>query len=386
MILHVDMDAFFASVEQLDHPELMGKCVIVGGTSNRGVVAAASYEARKFGVHSAMPMYQARRKCPHAIMLSPRHKRYSEISSFVMSTLESFSPLVEQVSIDEAFLDISGCASIYGTPLEIGRKIKDKIRSSVHLTCSVGIAPLKFLAKIGSDLDKPDGLKYIKIDEVEEFIRTLSIRKVPGVGPQTEKCLDRLGIRTLGDVKRYSEKQIVNHLGKYGVRLYELTSGIDRSMVHSGRPVKSVSSEETLTVDTLDKSLLKKYLLRQAEDVGRQLRRESLKAGTVILKIKLSDFTQKSRQKQLMHRTNASEVIYRASVNLLDAYPLSEPVRLIGVGASDVSPKSGPVQLTLFAQPEKDTCKWEKIDRTVDAITEKFGRDSIRKAALKDDE
>lgn len=386
MILHVDMDAFFTSVEQLDHPELKGKCVIVGGTSNRGVVSAASYEARKFGVHSAMPMYQARQKCPHAVILSPHHRRYSEISSIVMSALESFSPVVEQISIDEAFIDISGCESIHGMPLEIGKKVKHKIFDTVHLTCSVGIAPLKFLAKIASDFQKPDGLTCISPDAVEEFIKGLPISKIPGVGPQTEKQLDRLKIYTLGDVRRYSEKQIIKHLGKYGRRLYELASGIDGSAVRADRPVKSVSGEETLPKDTLDKNLLKRYLLKHAEDVGRELRKQGLKAKTVTLKIKLSDFTQKSRQMQLVHQSNSSEIIYKASIKLLEAFPLSKPVRLIGVGASDFSVKSGPVQLTLFEQPGKESGRWEKVDRTVDAITEKFGPEAIKKAVLKDDE
>jgi DNA polymerase-4 len=386
MILHVDMDAFFASVEELDHPELKGKCVIVGGTSNRGVVAAASYEARKFGVHSAMPMFQARRKCPHAVFLKPRHRRYGEISSVVMSVLESFSPLVEQVSIDEAFVDIGGCESIFGSPLETGAKIKKKIHETVCLTCSAGIAPLKFLAKIASDLNKPDGLTYISPRQVDAFIHDLSIRKVPGVGPNTESRLARWGIQTLGDVKRYSQKQIVGRLGKYGVRLYELASGIDRSTVQSERPVKSVSSEETLSSDTLDKDLLKKYLLKHAGDVGRELRSQALRAGTVILKIKFSDFTQKSRQIKMEHHTDSTEIIYQTAARILDAFPLNRKVRLIGVGASDFFSADRPVQMSLFTQPENSSAKWEKLDRAVDAISEKFGREAIRKATLKDDE
>jgi DNA polymerase IV len=386
MILHVDMDAFFASVEQLDHPELKGKCVIVGGTSNRGVVSAANYDARKFGVHSAMPMFQARQKCPQAVFLKPRHKRYSDISSIVMSVLESFSPLVEQVSIDEAFVDIAGCESMHGTPLEIGAKIKRKIYNTVHLTCSVGIAPLKFLAKIASDLDKPDGLTYIPPDEVDSFIRALPIRKVPGVGAHTGEQLERLGIKNLGDVRRYSEKKIVERLGKYGRRLYELASGIDRSSVHAEHAVKSVSSEETLSVDTTDKELLKKHLLKHADDVGRELRSQELKAGTVFVKIKFYDFTQKSRQLKMEQYTDSTEIIYQTAVRLLEAFSLNKKIRLIGVGASELSSEGRPVQLSLFTQSKNNTAKWEKLDRAVDAISEKFGRRAIQKAALKDKE
>jgi DNA polymerase-4 len=379
------MDAFFASVEQLDHPELKGKCVIVGGTSGRGVVAAASYEARKFGVHSAMPMFQARQKCPHGVFIKPRHKRYSEISSVIMSALESFSSLVEQISIDEAFVDISGCGSLFGSPLEVGKKIKEKIDDTVHLTCSVGIAPLKFLAKIASDLEKPDGLTLIGTDRVESFIKDLPIRKIPGVGPNTEGQLARLGIKKLGDVRRYTEKQIIDRLGKYGVRLYELASGIDRSAVDPEHEVKSISSEETLFTDSSDKHLLKKHLLKHAEDVGRELRSQELKAGTVVLKIKFSDFTQKTRQTQMEGRTNAAEIIYQTAVKLLDDFPLSKQVRLIGVGASDFSSTGKPVQMSLFDRPKITAAKWEKLDRAVDAISEKFGHDAIIKATLKDD-
>jgi DNA polymerase IV len=384
VILHVDMDAFFASVEQLDHPELKGKCVIVGGISGRGVVSAANYEARKFGVHSAMPMFQARQKCPQAVFLKPRHKRYSEISSIVMSVLESFSPLVEQVSIDEAFVDIAGCESMYGSPPEMGAKIKQKIFDTVQLTCSVGIAPLKFIAKIASDLDKPDGLTYISLRHVESFIHDLPVRKVPGVGAHTGKQLERLGINKLGDVKQYTEKQIVETLGKYGVRLYELASGIDRSAVHPDRPVKSVSSEETLSVDTPDKNLLKKYLLKHAEDVGQELRSQEIKAMTVTLKIKFSDFTQKSRQIKMDQYTDATEIIYQTASRLLDDFPLNKKVRLIGVGASDFFSADRPVQLSLFPQSKNSRFKWEKLDRAVDAISEKFGRDIIQKAVLKE--
>jgi len=385
MIIHIDMDAFFASVEQLDNPELSGKCVIVGGETNRGVVAASSYEARKFGVYSAMPIFQARQKCPQGIFVPPRRRRYQGVSKIIMSLLESFSPLVEPVSIDEAFVDITGCEKILGEPLEIGRKIKQKVRETVGLTCSVGIAPLKFLAKIASDMDKPDGLTIIPPEDVPRFIHDLPVRKVPGVGANTEKTLERMGIKTLGDARAYSEKQLLDRLGKFGKRIFELANGIDRSTVKVDRPVKSVSSEETLERDTRDKTLLRRHLLEQSEDVGRQLRRHGLKAKTVTLKVKHSDFKQITRQTTLPRHTFSSEKIYQASVTLLDAYKLTQPVRLIGVGASDLSAKDHPFQMDLFSQPDKSTDKWEKIDTTVDAIAEKFGKGTIKKAGLTGD-
>lgn len=383
MILHVDMDAFFASVEQLDHPEFAGKCVIVGGDANRGVVCAASYEARKFGVHSAMPMFQARRKCPHGVFVRPRHRRYAEISAEVMALLGSFSPLVEPVSIDEAYVDIAGCGTAFGEPAVIGQKIKEKIRAHLNLTCSVGIAPLKFLAKIASDMRKPDGLTVIVPEDVENMIAALPIDRVPGVGPRTGRQLDRLGIRTLGDVRRYTEQQMIARLGKYGGRLYELSCGIDRFEVRPDRLAKSISSEETFAEDTRDRSILNRYLLKHAEDVGRDLRKEGVKAKTVNVKIKFSDFTQVTRQVQLERPTASSEIIYRAAVKLVEGFPLVKPVRLIGVGASDFMAKAGPVQLSLFSQPENNAAKWEKADRAMDAIFEKFGRRAIMKASLR---
>ncbi len=383
MIIHVDMDAFFASVEQLDNPEIADKPVIVGGTSNRGVVAASSYEARKFGVFSAMPIFQARQKCPQGIFIGPRGWRYKEVSVHVMSILSSFSPVIEQVSIDEAFMDVAGCESMFGTPTEIGVKIKQKIKSDVHLTCSVGIAPLKFLAKIASDMDKPDGLTVIAPDEVDAFIKTLPVSKISGVGKQTARHLEKMGIVILGDVKRYTREKIVARLGKYGNRLYELGNGIDRSEVNVHRSVKSISTEETLAVDIIDVERLKKYLLKHSEDVGRQLRQKGRKARTVTLKIKHSDFKQVTRQTKLPYYTFSSEKIYKAAVNLLENYPLSKPVRLIGVGASDLDDKKQAVQMDLFSGSDGGVGKWEKVDTTVDAIVEKFGKDVIIKAGLK---
>ena len=385
MIIHVDMDAFFASVEQLDNPDIFGKPVIVGGTSNRGVVAASSYEARKFGVYSAMPIFQAKQKCPQGIFIRPRGYRYKEVSIHVMSILSSFSPVIEQVSIDEAFMDVAGCESIFGNPCEIGFKIKRKIEQNIGLTCSVGIAPLKFLAKIASDMYKPDGLTYIAPNEVVTFISTLSVEKISGVGKQTAGHLRKMGIVTLGDVKKHTREKLLTRLGKYGNRLYELANGIDRSTVNVYRPVKSISTEETLTADITDKVRLRKYLLKHSEDVGRQLRGENRKARTVTLKIKHSDFKQVTRQKKLPAYIFSSEKIFQVAVNLLEDYLLRKPVRLIGVGVSDLDDKKKAVQMDLFSGSDCGVEKWERVDTAVDAIAEKFGKDVITKAGLKGD-
>ena len=225
--MHIDMDAFYASVEQLDDPRLKNKCVIVGGTSNRGVVSAASYEARQFGVRSAMPIYQARQKCPHGIFVPPRMDRYQAISKKIMAVLRDFSPLVEPVSIDEAYVDIAGCQHLFGEPQEIAREIKRKIRQTVNLSCSVGVAPNKFLAKIASDMQKPDGLVLIPPEKVSAFVESLPIKKVPGVGNKMLPKLELLGIHTLGDVQRLPQQTLLRHLGKFGLRLRTLSYGTE---------------------------------------------------------------------------------------------------------------------------------------------------------------
>jgi DNA polymerase IV len=383
MIIHIDMDAFYASVEQLDNPELLGKCVIVGGSSNRGVVSAANYEARKFGIHSAMPIFQAKKKCPDGIFVRPRMARYREISEIIMSILREFTPLVEPVSIDEAYMDITGCEMLHGSPEEIAEKLKKKIESSVYLTCSVGLAPTKFLAKIASDLDKPDGLTVIRQDRIESFIKSLPIRKVPGVGAMTHQKLDAMGVKTLGDVRRYSEAALLKRLGKFGKRLLELAAGIDPSSVVPASAHKSVSTETTLGADTADAELLAAHLLRQSEDVAKQLRKLEVKAKTITLKIKHADFKQVTRSTTLSIPTQSSKNIYREAIRLFKNYAIRKKIRLIGVGASGLVCRGKPVQIGMFDGATENGDKWEKLDRTVDSIAEKFGTSVIQRATLK---
>ena len=381
MILHIDMDAFYASVEQLDNPELKGKCVIVG-RSNRGVVTAASYEARKFGVHSAMPVFQAKRKCPGGTFLPPRMKRYQEISKKIMSLLRDFSPLVEPVSIDEAYVDITGCERLHGQPRQIAIHIKEKIKQSLNLTCSVGIAPNKFLAKIASDMDKPDGFTIIFPDKVIPFIESLPIYKVPGVGKKMNRRLEALGIKTLGDVRKCPEKIISQQLGKFGQRLINLSAGIDDAPVRPASVHKSVSTEKTLPEDTDDIALLKKYLMMQAEEVGSELRRLEIKVRTITLKLKDADFKQVTRSVTVALPTQSSETIYRAAERLLLDYRLTKKVRLIGVGTSGFLSAVVPVQRNLFEDKRQKSYKWETVDKTLDTITTRFGKGVIKRATL----
>jgi DNA polymerase-4 len=384
MILHIDMDAFYASVEKLDDPRLRHKCVIVGGTSNRGVVSAACYEARRFGVHSAMPIYQAKQKCPHGVFVSPRMGRYKEVSKKVMALLEKFSPLVEPVSIDEAYMDITGCQRLFGEPRQIAREIKKRIHESVHLTCSIGVAPNKFLAKIASDLEKPDGLTVIMPEQVPQFTESLPIRKVPGVGKKMVGQLEVLGIRTLGDVNRLPEKALLKHLGKFGRRLRALSTGSDTSAVTPHTPYKSISSERTLAADTRDVKLLKRHLLSQSAEVARQLRQAGVRAKTIVIKIKNADFKTVTRRTTIAIPTQSSETIYKQAAQLLDDFKITQKVRLIGVGTTAFSAVTASVQMGLFDQKEKPSDNWEKVDRALDSISRKFGNDTIGRASIKD--
>lgn len=383
MILHVDMDAFFASIEMLDNPDLSDKCVIVGGLSDRGVVATANYAARRRGVHSAMPMVEARRRCPDGIFLRPRKKRYAAVSKRVMDILAKFSPAVEQVSIDEAYLDISGSERLFGTPVETGRKIKEEIRTDIGITCSVGIAPLKFLAKIASDMQKPDGLTFIEPADVSGFIDGLPVEKVPGVGPATRSVLYGMGIKTLADVKSYPQDILKRRLGRFGRRLYALSMGNDESRIRPVRPVKSISQEETLDSDTMDIQTLRRFLLKQAESVGRTLRKENRFASTVFIKLKYHDFSQITRQSHLP-QTRATEALFDAAEKLLLKCDITKPVRLIGMGVSGLDAAKKPRQMSLFGDPESRCNQWEKLDHTVDEILDRFGDKAVQKAGLLD--
>ncbi len=384
MILHIDMDAFYASVEQLDNPDLQGKCVIVGGDSRRGVVSAAGYEARRHGVRSAMPVFKAKQKCPHGIFVPPRMARYKEISIIIMSLLREFTPLVEPVSIDEAYMDISGCERLFGGPDKIGLKIKEQIKKTVHLSCSVGIAPNKFLAKIASDMHKPDGLTIVTPDDAMAFVESLPIRKVPGVGKNAHTQLMQIGIQTLGDVKNYPQQILIKRLGKFGRRLLELAFCQDESPVTPDSQPKSISRELTLAANTNDRKLLSRYCLNHAERIAKDLRRHEVCAKTVSIKIKHADFKQATRSVTLAIPTQSTKTIYAEAVKLLDAYRLKTKIRLIGVGTSGLVPAGTPRQASLFENPATDGINWEQVDKAVDSIHQRFGRDAIKRASLTD--
>ena len=372
------MDAFFAAIEVLDKPSLKGKPVIVGGSSRRGVVSTANYEARRFGVHSAMPIFKAKEKCPQGIFLPVKMERYKEVSKRIMDILSDFTPLVEQVSIDEAYLDIAGTESLLGSPEEIARSIKERIGKETGLSCSIGIAPNKFLAKVASDMHKPDGLTIILVDEVNKFLHKLPVEKIPGVGKRTIEELRHYGIKTVGDLKRFSKEQLLKDFGKFGVRLYELAKGEDSSPVVPWREVKSISSEKTLQLDTKDLTHLKGLVASHANKVAQRLRREGLKMRTVTVKIKFEDFSEISRNYTIDYSTDSTRVISDSAIKLLLDYPLKKKVRLIGVAVSNLEVSKKDAQMYLF-EKEPDSKRERKVDEAMDEIRNKFGGEIIKK-------
>jgi DNA polymerase-4 len=387
IVLHIDMDAFYASVEQLDHPELRGKPVIVGGSSNRGVVSAASYEARRFGVRSAMPIFQAKKRCPQGIFVPVRMHRYKEMSNQVMEILETYSPIVEQVSIDEAFLDLTGLERLHGPAERIARRIKEEIRRVTSLGCSIGIAPNKFLAKVASETNKPDGLTIIPTREASKVARGLPVGKVPGVGKKTVDRLEKLKVTHLGDLLRASEAELLKAVGKFTYTLLEFAKGVDDSPVVCHTDAKSISSEETFEENTDEYEVLRKELLVQAEDVGRRLRKYGLKGGTVTLKLRRADFVRITRSISFSEPTDSTNVLYGWALKLLDAVDLSEKFRLIGMAVSGfVRCQSAPAQLSLFAGESRRDGSWREVEKAMDSITEKFGHEAIKRGSLIDDD
>ena len=332
-IMHVDMDAFYAAVEQMDNPELKGKPVIVGGISNRGVVSTASYEARKYGVHSAMPIAEAKRLCPHGIFLPGRHERYSEVSRQIFAILYQYTPIVEKVSIDEAFLDLTGCSRLFGNSIQIGRRIKADIYNKFGLTASIGLASNKFLAKLASDMEKPDGFFVIEEKDIDRILEPLDVGKIWGVGKRTAEILKSKGIDTIGRLKTLTIEELETLLGKNGVRLYYLSRGIDNRRVEVNNPVKSISHEETFAEDISDRNLILASLLRMSIKVSRRLRKAGLVGNTIEVKIRYGDFTTYTRSISISVGTNQTDIIYQKAIYLLEKNKLlNRPIRLLGVG------------------------------------------------------
>ena len=381
-ILHVDMDAFYASVEQRDDPGLRNKPVVVGGSSNRGVVAAASYEVRKFGVRSAMPMADARRRCPDLIRVTPRMSHYQAVSRQIFEVFRGFTPVVEGLSLDEAFLDVTASSKLHGTGVQIAKNIKKAICDRTDLTASVGVAENKLVAKVASDLDKPDGLTVITTANCRKKLDPLPVAVIPGIGPQTLARLHEIDIRSVADLRLAPDRDLESVFGRFAKRTRQRAAGIDNRPVVASREEKSISAEETYDIDLDDRHAMQRELLRLSETTARRLRESQLQAGTLHIKIRQSDFQTFTRQKSLQPPVNNTDQIYQVACQLLDSWLERNPgtrIRLLGVGGSKLSPAE---QRDLFGDEENPTCS--AIDQTVDSIRDRFGNLSVGRARTLD--
>jgi DNA polymerase-4 len=389
-ILHLDLDAFYASVEQLADPNLRGRPVIVGGLGSRGVVAAASYEARTFGVHSAMPMAQARRACPDGVFLAPQFDAYGEASTHVMAVLRSVTPLVEPLALDEAFLDVRGARRLRGTGREIAADVREQVRAETGLVVSVGVATTKLLAKIASDLAKPDGLLVVEPGEELTFLHPLPVERLWGVGPATRARLDRFAVRTIGDLAQLPEPTLVAALGAgHGTHLHALAWNRDDRPVEPVRRVKSVGHEETFPTDVTERATLHREVLRMSEKVASRLRRAESVGRTVQLKVRFADFRTITRSRTLAEATDLAADIGQVADELLGTVDISGGIRLLGVTAQQLEPAVA-VQTSLpfgSGADDGDPARREQlgwVERSVDRVRERYGDGAVVPARLLD--
>ncbi|MBU8894904.1 DNA polymerase IV [Corallococcus sp. H22C18031201] len=375
-IIHVDMDAFYASVEQRDNPSLRGKPVIVGGHAQRGVVVAASYEVRPFGVRSAMPMARAMKQAPHAIVVKPRFPAYAEASEAVFNIFERYTPLIEPLSLDEAFLDVTASVGLFGSPAEIARRIRKEIATELGLPASAGIANAKFVAKIASDLAKPNGQREVRSEETVAFLAGLPVSRLWGVGPKTEEALKHEGLETIGDVALKDSAWLDSRFGSSGRHLWELSHGIDARDVVPDRAARSVGAEDTFDEDLTGQEALRPHVHAQALRVARRLRRAGLKGRVIQLKLKFSDFTVVTRRTTLREATDDGQTLYRTALDLLERAHEGRALRLTGVS---VLLDEEPPQLGLFpAAPPRSA----KLNAVLDRIADRFGTKAITTADI----
>jgi len=379
-ILHVDMDAFYASVEQRDNPELQGKPLVVGGSTNRGVVAAASYEARRFGIRSAMPMRDAYRRCPDLLRVRPRMAHYKAVSAQIFEVFRSFTPLVEGLSLDEAFLDVTASMALFGSPTDIASAIKKNILETTGLTASVGVAENKLVAKIASDLDKPDGLTVVMPSDYEARLDPLPVAVIPGIGRETLKRLEGTAITTVRDLRLADSRILEPVFGRFTRKTRERAAGIDARPVVSSRAEKSISAEETYDTDLVARDEMERELLRLTERTATRLRKANLAAGIVQIKIRQSDFKTYTRQRRIRPPASGTDQVYAIARDLLGTWLSSNPearIRLLGVGGSNLAPAAQP---DLFGSQETETA----VDKTVDQIRDRFGKDLLGRARTLD--
>lgn len=381
MLLHIDMDAFYAAIEQRDRPELRGRPVVVGGSEGRGVVAACSYEARRFGIHSAMPGRRAAQLCPDAVFVRGRIDHYAAVGRQVREIFHRYTPLVQPLSLDEAFLDVSGSERLFGPAATIGRRIKEEIRVELNLTASVGVAPLKFVAKIASDLNKPDGFVEVGAGEVIRFLDPLPVSRLWGVGRVGEEKLLRLGLRTIGQVRVADSEQLRRTLGGWGEHLWRLANGIDARRVVPDHVAKQISHERTFHEDLTDEIMLRGVVSYLTEQVGRRLRRNGRRAKGVSIKYRRDDFRTFTRATTLDYPTDSTDALFRTAEQLLmqmrDREP--RPVRLIGVSATPLTGKDAAEQLSLFDLNEGETPQ-RAVDKVVDQLRDRIGDAAVYRA------
>lgn len=377
-VIHIDMDAFFAAIEQRDNAALRGRPVIIGGCGKRGVVSTASYEARAFGIHSAMPMSQARRLCPHGVFLPPDGRKYAQVSAQIMDILQTFSPLIEPLSQDEAFLDASGMDWLWPSPAALAAAIKARIKQDTGLTASAGVAANKFLAKLASDLKKPDGLVVITPQEAQTVLAPLPVSRLWGIGEKAATALEQHGIRTIGQLQALPLRELAGLCGDHQAReLYQLCRGLDDRPVMPPPPPKSLGRETTFAEDIVSRPLLEKYLLALADKVAYRLRRAGVAGRCVTLKVRYAPFDTITRRHTLADPTALAEEIYTAARTLLAPLP-QKPVRLLGITVSSLVP-AGTSQLSLFNQTDS---KKQALAAAIDRLTEKYGAGVITRARL----
>lgn len=382
-IIHLDMDAFYASVEILDNPALRGKPVVVGGNANRGVVCAASYEARKFGVHSALPILTARKLCPHGIFLPVRMGRYQEISSRIMDIFQRFTPLVEPLSLDEAFLDVTASQSLMGSAEDIARQIRVLVRETLGLTVSAGVGGSKLVAKIASDLNKPDGLTIVPAGQEETFLAPLPIGRLWGVGRTTRDALALIGVTTIGDLRRMPQSILIAKFGKGGLMMHESARGIDPRPVEPRQEAKSIGHEETFAEDLRDTKRIEQELLALCLKVGKRARNHGLGGRTVTIKVKYRDFVQVTRSLTLPEPVADDKSIYQTGRTLLEKTEIGiRPIRLLGISLANLTGAgTGCGQLSLFGE-NRSRAKGSRLYEAIDAISDRYGTGSIVPATL----
>ena len=377
IVAHADMDAFYAAVEQLDDPSLRGKPLLIGARSGRGVVLTASYEARPFGVGSAMPMAQALKLCPQALVVPPRFERYSELSARIMAVFRDFSPQVEPLSLDEAFMEMSGAEHIFGPPRAMGQAIKDAVYEATGgLTASVGVAATKYVAKVASGHAKPDGLTVVTAEDAVSWLAPMPVARLWGAGPKTQARLHALGLNTIADVASAEVDMLIDKLGQAGSHFFDLAHARDPRRVQTHRVARSMGSDRTLQKDVVEKSEILEHLKRSADRIGRRLRRKCFLAGGVRVKLKTSGFELFTRQCTLAEPTDSAAELYQAAVTLVERFDHPGPFRLVGLAAHSLVNRPEATQLSLLANENGD----RQLEKTLDTLALKYGEGIVRRA------